>query len=1241
MTSPYIHVSPYNDYVFGDGWDPATPVNVWHNGALIDPLPAADDGWHLNFGLDTAPTDTVRAEQGGWIAETTVLDLEITSIDAENGIVSGRAPEGALVDIHAWAPDGAWATRATYAGPDPDGSPDYGYFEVDFFVDGDPDLDWGTETLPLDDGTFFRAHIYHDRAANDHDATHHDQCLGECGDPGGSGGQIEVYPEFDIVLAWGNGEFDLDLTVRRDGGVVYTETSAEGFDLQRAGFDLQPGDLVTVSDGETTKDHEVRSHTITSLTTSPDNTVSGTALEGTTLLIRYNTTASGLSDDNIESATITVDDTEVWSYTFTNDIGPGVAVEVIEFDLPHSDNDQTFVVAYIPDPFITVVLNHGYVHGEGWPAGETVTVSVDDTSAEDMDYTVEPPAIVDWPGGFPWDTYWSTDDGLDLQPGDIVTATSASESRVHEVIDLTLEVADVNSGFFAGHGPPDTSVLLDARNDFEHLYRWLTTTLETDPDPGYWSTDMSDEIGVPLAPNTSYSIKAFDGDGDVTQVGDCHECGDPGGGGGLQVIADGLEGPHQLAFGYGGLFVTDELGGTIWKIAPDGTISEFVTGLTGPSGIAFSPDGVLHVSDDDHHVVSYDTDGTEHLVLDPAAMPDDAAPLENPNAIAFDAAGNLFIANADDGTISKLDADGVTFTRMFATGFALPQGLVVDDSGNLWVADQFGNITEIDPDSGIPTGSVLATGNNNDGGLAFRSDEQAFYMPSLGDDGIVLRVTAGPDVTVEDCLVGMQYPIGVAIGPDGWIYVADYAAGQVLRTEGCGGGDPGGSPYELYANGMAGPYHHAWDVDGHLFVADENGNMVWRIDRNTGDMTQFGPEIFGASGVAFDSTGTLHVSDDEGRVVSLDASGTLTEVVTGLSNPNAIAFDPSDNLYIADIGTAELLRLPSGGTDVEWITDLIDGPQGVVVDPDPSFVWVGGVNGTISKVFVGATVPELVMGEVVEVIDTGHRNDGGLTYNADEQAFYAPSTDNGWVIRVPNDGSGDVEECLHDLGYPRGVSIGPDGWIYVSDFERGEVVRAEGCGDPGGGPEPFNWFEQGDVLISQTDGRLFVYNRNSGEMWEYCLPFSGNYDIQYRDQNTLYIAVHDEGHVSALDLASGNVWEVFRNEANVPHPIGIAFHETEPIMYISDESTGCGATTRTPATCSSSPDSVRTRSQSHRAARPGPTGTSTSPTRANRSAESTPTEKVSRSRSSSTRRRTRSCPTTSSSASCSATTGPS
>ncbi len=675
--------------------------------------------------------------------------------------------------------------------------------------------------------------------------------------------------------------------------------------------------------------------------------------------------------------------------------------------------------------------------------------------------------------------------------------------------------------------------------DNNRIQRWF------DP-PG-----QNGSIGLPMQPGTGGAAEIYDDDGDSNHVGWCYECGDPGGGGGLQVIADGLEGPHQLAFGYGGLFVTDELGGTIWKIAPDGTISEFVTGLTGPSGIAFSPDGVLHVSDDDHRVVSYDTDGTEHLVLDPAAMPDDAAPLENPNAIAFDAAGNLFIANADDGTISKLDADGVTFTRMFATGFALPQGLVVDDSGNLWVADQFGNITELDPDSGIPTGSVLATGNNNDGGLAFRSDEQAFYMPSLGDDGIVLRVVEEP-FTVEDCLGGMQYPIGVAIGLDGWIYVADYAAGQVLRSEGCGGGgDPGGSPYELYADGIAGPYHHAWDDAGNLFVADENGNMVWRIDRNTGERTQFGPEIFGASGVAFDSNGILHVSDDEGRIVALDESGTLTEVVTGLSNPNAIAFDPDDNLYIATAGSGELLRLPSGGT-IEPIAGGFDTPQGVVVDPDPDFVWVGGMNGTISRVWVGATVPGLDTGDVVDVIDTGHGNDGGLTYRADEQAFYAPSPNTGGVIRVPNDGSGDVEECLQGIAYPRGVSIGPDGWIYVSDFERGEIVRAEGCGDPGGGPEPFNFFNEGDVLISSTDGRLLVYH-DADNISEYGLPFGGNFDIQYMDSNTLLIAAQDQG-VMALDLASGDIWPL----AQQPdlQAIAVSIQRDRQRMFISDEDSG-------------------------------------------------------------------------------------
>ena len=84
--------------------------------------------------------------------------------------------------------------------------------------------------------------------------------------------------------------------------------------------------------------------------------------------------------------------------------------------------------------------------------------------------------------------------------------------------------------------------------------------------------------------------------------------------------------------------------------------------------------------------------------------------------LAFDAAGNLFVANASDGTVSKVTPGGTVST--FASGFTDPMALACDAAGNLYVANNIFNgrdknlstISEVTP-AGVV--STFATGSPN------------------------------------------------------------------------------------------------------------------------------------------------------------------------------------------------------------------------------------------------------------------------------------------------------------------------------------------------------------------------------------------------------------------------------------------------------------------------------------------------------------------------------------------------
>ena len=80
--------------------------------------------------------------------------------------------------------------------------------------------------------------------------------------------------------------------------------------------------------------------------------------------------------------------------------------------------------------------------------------------------------------------------------------------------------------------------------------------------------------------------------------------------------------------------------------------------------------------------------GTVSKVTPAGVVSTFASGFNGPDGLAFDAAGNLYVANDDanfNGIVSKVTPAGVVST--FASGFNSPEGLAFDAAGNLYVAN--------------------------------------------------------------------------------------------------------------------------------------------------------------------------------------------------------------------------------------------------------------------------------------------------------------------------------------------------------------------------------------------------------------------------------------------------------------------------------------------------------------------------------------------------------------------------
>ena len=288
--------------------------------------------------------------------------------------------------------------------------------------------------------------------------------------------------------------------------------------------------------------------------------------------------------------------------------------------------------------------------------------------------------------------------------------------------------------------------------------------------------------------------------------------------------------------------------------------------------------------------------------------PGTTAALSGPGAVAVDGAGNVFIADTVNNRVRKLSAAGtITTIAGTGTGGSLgdggpavgaqlkgPSGIAVDDEGNVYVADT-GNhrVRKIDTTGVITT--LAGTG-----------------AAGFGGDG---------SPAASALLSG---PVGVAVGPNGELYVADAGNQRVRRIDrfatittvagtGVGGfsGDDGpGSDAQLKS-----PKGVAVNADGDVFVADTGNNRVRRID-------PFGT----ISTVAGDGTAT--VLNQPAEVAAYDTGNLVFIADTNNNRVRRLDLTTAALTTIAGTGTAGY-----SGDGGAAATAKVDHPAGVAVDP--------------------------------------------------------------------------------------------------------------------------------------------------------------------------------------------------------------------------------------------------------------------------------------------------------------------
>src|SRR5438552_3413839 len=151
--------------------------------------------------------------------------------------------------------------------------------------------------------------------------------------------------------------------------------------------------------------------------------------------------------------------------------------------------------------------------------------------------------------------------------------------------------------------------------------------------------------------------------------------------------------PISVLAASGDLYEADPGSDMILKFTPAGTQSPFVSGLSGPFGLAFDSSGNLFEADLGSGTI---------FEFTPAGIKSTfASGLNGPIGLAFDSPGNLFEADQGSGTIFKFAPDGTKST--FASGLSAPSGLAFEGALSSGPTVHLANIS---------TRALVQTGNN-------------------------------------------------------------------------------------------------------------------------------------------------------------------------------------------------------------------------------------------------------------------------------------------------------------------------------------------------------------------------------------------------------------------------------------------------------------------------------------------------------------------------------------------------
>ena len=292
--------------------------------------------------------------------------------------------------------------------------------------------------------------------------------------------------------------------------------------------------------------------------------------------------------------------------------------------------------------------------------------------------------------------------------------------------------------------------------------------------------------------------------------------------------------------------------------------------------------------------------------------------------------GQSLLSQAYAPALTSRPADWTMFLTLSGGGLNSPSGIGVDASGSVWVASYFNAASKFSPVGAaqFPAG-ITGYGIDNSYGLAIDANNNVWIpneipFTATGIGSVTELSAAGAALSGSGGFQngGLDYPLSVAIDPNGTVWVVDFGNSHLTLLDQLGTPLSGSAGYTTPL--FAFPIVVAVDANHFGWVGNLASTFVTRVAPDGSSFVNFNC-CNGAAGIALDQGNNVWIANYYGNSVSLIANtgiastGTIVSAgaYTGLGSlerPQGIAVDGAGNVWVANYRMPYLTELAGTGS---------------------------------------------------------------------------------------------------------------------------------------------------------------------------------------------------------------------------------------------------------------------------------------------------------------------------------------